>query len=56
MRERLTYGSSWGMTEEQVNKWSRDVEPRVVVEGGSSKTTGDDLEGMFLKGLKDDDK
>ena len=44
------------MTEEQVNKWSKYVEPRVLSEGGSSETTGDDSEGIFPEGLTDDDR
>ena len=45
-----------GKTEEQVNKWSNDVETRVVGEGRSSETIGDDSEGMFPEGLMDDDR
>ena len=44
------------MTEEQEDKESIDVEPRVVAEGRSSKTTGEDLEGASTKGLMDDDR
>ena len=54
--ERLTYESSWGMTEEQVNRWSKDVEPKVVAEGGSSKIRGEDSKGIFSKVLTDDDR
>ena len=54
--ERFTYRSSWGMTEEQGNKWLKYGEPRVVVEGGSSKTTGGDSRGMCSKGLTEDDR
>ena len=54
--ERLTYGSSRGMIEEQGNKWLKDVEPRVVAEGGSSETTGEDSRGMCSKGLTEDDR
>ena len=43
---RHTYGSSRGMTEEQVKIWSKDVEPKNVAEGESSKTDGVDLEGI----------
>ena len=44
------------MTEEQINRWSKDVKPRVVAEGGSSETTGEDSKGMFSKGLTEDDR
>ena len=54
--ERLTYGSSWGMTEEQVKRWSKDVEPRKVVEGGSSNTDEVDSGGMYSEGRMDDDR
>ena len=54
--ERLAYGSSWGMTEEQGNKWLKYGEPRVVAEGGSSETTGEDSRGICSKGLTEDDR
>ena len=44
------------MTEEQMNIWSKDVEPRVVAEGGSSEQSGEESEGMFFEGLMDDDR
>ena len=44
------------MTEEQINIWSKDVEPRVVAEGGSCKKTGEESEGMFPEGLMEDDR
>ena len=44
------------MTEEQVDKGSTDVEPRVIAEGSSSETTGEDAEGTSTKGLMDDDR
>ena len=54
--ERLTYESSWGMTEEQVKRWSNDMEPKNVVEGRSSKTDEGDLEGMYSEGRTHDDR
>ena len=44
------------MTEEQGNEWLKDVEPKVVAEGGSSETTGEDSRGVFSKGLTEDDR
>ena len=52
----LTYGSSRGMTKEQINRWSKDVEPKVVAEGGLSETTREESEGIFPEGLMDDDR
>ena len=54
--ERLTYGSSRGMIEEHGNKWLKYGEPRVVAEGGSSETTGEDSRGMCSKSLTEDDR
>ena len=44
------------MTEEQINRRSKYVEPRVVAEGGSSETTGEESEGIFPEGLMEDDR
>ena len=42
--------------EEQVDKGSTDVEPKVIAEGRSSETIGEDSNGMFPEGLMDDDR
>ena len=44
------------MTEEQINRWLKDVKPRVVAEGGSSEPSGEESEGMFSEGFMDDDR
>ena len=44
------------MTEEQVDKGSTDVEPRVITEGRSSKTIGGDAEITSTESLMDDDR
>ena len=44
------------MIEEQVKRWSKDVEPKNVAEGRSSKTEGGDSEGMYSDGHMDDDR
>ena len=54
--ERLTYESSWGMTEEEVKIWSNDVEPKNVAKGRSRKTDGGDSEGMYSEGRTHDDR
>ena len=54
--ERRTYGSSGGMTEEQVKRWSKQEEPKNVAEGQSSKTDRVDSEGMYSDGRADDDR
>ena len=54
--ERCTYGSSRGMTDEQVKRWSKHEEPKNVSEGGSSRTDGVDSEGMYYDGRVDDDR
>ena len=54
--ERHIYGSSRGMTEEQVKIWSKHEEPENVFEGGSSGTDGVDSEGMYFDGRADDDR
>ena len=42
--------------EEQADKGSTDVEPKVIAEGRSSETIGEDLEGASTEGLMDDDR
>ena len=54
--ERHRYRSSQGMTEEQVKTWLKHEEPEKVSEGGSSRTDGVDLEGMYSEGRADDDR
>ena len=54
--ERHIYGSSRGMTEEQVKRWSKHEEPKNFAEGESSKTNGVDSEGMYSEGRADDDR
>ena len=54
--ERLTYESSWEMTEEQVKIWSNNVEPKNFAEGESSKTNGVDSEAIYSEGHADDDR
>ena len=54
--ERFTCASSQGVTEEQEDKGSNDVEPRVISEGRSSETEGEVSEGASPEGLMDDDK
>ena len=54
--ERRTYGSSRGMTEEQVKIWSKHVEPKNVAEGESSKIDGVDSEGIYSEVCADDDR
>ena len=44
------------MTEEKADKGSTDVEPRVIVGGRLSETTGEDSEGASTEGLMDDDR
>ena len=44
------------MTEEQVDKGSTDVEPRVIVEGRSSEIEGEVLEGASTMDLRNDDR
>ena len=44
------------MTEEQEDKGSTDVEPRVIAEGKLSETTGEDSEGASTLGLMDDER
>ena len=44
------------MTEEQTNKGSTDVEPRVIVEGRSSEVEGEVLEGASTVDLMNDDR
>ena len=54
--ERSTYGSSRGLTEEQVRRWSKHVEPTNVVEGGSIETDGVDSEEMYSEVHANDDR
>ena len=54
--ERCRYGSSRGMTEEQVKIWSKHEEPENVSEGGSRRTDGVDSEGMYSEGRVNDDR
>ena len=44
------------MMEEQVDKGSHNVEPKMIAEGKSSETEGEDVEGASTKGLMDDDR
>ena len=44
------------MTEEKEKIWSKHKEPKKVAEGGSSKTDGVDLDGMYSEGCVDDDR
>ena len=43
------------MMEEQEDKGSSDVEPRVIIEGKSSEVEGEVLEGSSTMDLIDDD-
>ena len=54
--ERHRYGSSRGMTEEQVKRWSKHEEPEHVSEGGLSRIYGVDSKGMYSEGRADDDR
>ena len=54
--ERHRYGSSRGMTEQQVKIWSKHEEPEKVSEGVSRRTDGVDSEGMYFDGRADDDR
>ena len=42
--------------EKQADKVSTNVEPKVITEGRSSETTGEDSNGTFPEGLMDDDR
>ena len=44
------------MTEEQVDKGSTDVEPRVIAEGRPSEIEGEVSKGVSTEGLMDDDR
>ena len=54
--ERRTYGSSRGMTEEQVKRWSKHEEPKNDGEGGASEIDGVDSGGMYSEGWAEDDR
>ena len=52
----FTYASLQRVDEDLVDETSTDVEPKVIVEGGSFKTKGNSPEGCSTKDLMDDDK